>query len=105
MLMKLEANLFYLENQLTNYMEANFPSMLDNTNQLLQHIRMLPIPERTLYISSVIRMISQHHLSNSPDFDKIHLLLQSNKNFDETTLKAFEKSMQRWVSEIGNEGN
>lgn len=101
MLRKLETNWFYLENQLLDYIEANVPNKLDSIKQWLKHVNILPVQERTLYLSILLGRIHQSDQS----FNKIATLLQTNYSFDEQTLKAFEKSIQRWVSVKGKEGN
>lgn len=103
MLRKLETNWFYLENQLLDYIEANIPNRLDNIKQWLKHINVLPVQERILYLSVILRHISENHHKDQT-FDKIATILQTNYSFDEQTFKAFEKSLHRWISVKGNEG-
>lgn len=100
MLMKLEANYFYLESQLLNYIKANSPNLLVHIEHWTREINKLPIAERTLYLSILVRNISANHKTQD-----MNQLLKTQYDFDDKTLKAFEKSIQRFVSEKRNEGN
>lgn len=84
MLTKLESNWFYLENQLSNYIQANCPNQMINFKKWQYHINQLPVTERTLHLSSIINVLS---VDNSN-----HFLRELNMH-DELTIKAFERSI------------
>lgn len=86
MLTKLEANWFYLETQLSNYVRANIPNLQSNVEEWLQQIQSLPVAERTLYLSPIITAISNQHFTTDEE-------------------QALKKSIHLYSSLHRNEGN
>lgn len=103
--MKLESNWLYLETQLINYIDATQPNLQIIVRDWLIQIQFLPIQERTLYLTALVKILKEVSIHNNPSTQKIRSVLEANNNLDVQGIKSFEKSIQRWLLEKRNEGN